>query len=211
MRVVMIGGFSDRGKRSIIDDLLRNISISNPDINVTIFLNGEEDFISCQDYVEHLDIEVEVFAEGCFCCGLKYELQSALDNQKKERLPSILIMTVSVITDLELVINLIEQNLGPDSDIISIYGFDIENTCELIEAFPDIVGRNLSTAGTVVLTNNAHVLDCVEAKAVSSVRSINPDLSESHRVELKGLNLILLRTHENARNGEIIDKKIYWN
>lgn len=207
----MIGGFSDRGKRGIIDGLLRNVSISNPNIDVTVFLNGEEDFISNQDYAKCLDIEVEVFTEGCFCCGLKYELQSALDNQKKERLPSFLIMTVSVITDLELVINLIKQSLGPDSDIISIYGFDVENTCELIEAFPDIVGRNLSTAGTVVLTNNCHSLDCVEDKAVSSLRSINPDLSESHRVELMEMNLILLRTPENARNEEMIDEKIYWN
>lgn len=192
LQVIVIGGFSDLCKRGMIERIVRNLSNTASSPNVIIVLNGEEDFVSNSDLSESIDVRVELFAEGCFCCGLKYELKSVLTELINKSEPDFIIMTVSVITDLELVSELMREIANNNLDLTSIYGFDLKDANDLIKAFPEMVDRNIVSSESVMLLKDDSWNDDIEERTIASIRAINPKLTACSEFYVRGKEAIVI-------------------
>ncbi|MFA5311811.1 MAG: hypothetical protein WC375_00665 [Methanomassiliicoccales archaeon] len=204
----MVGGFSDHLKRGLIDKMVKNLQRASSSANIIIVLNGEEDFISNPEQEGSLDVRVEQFAEGCFCCGLKYELSSVLSKLIAQRVPDLIIMTVSVITDLELVSELMREIGGDDLELVGIYSFDLKDANELIKAFPDMVNRNLISSSTVMLVDEYGQMEDIETRTISTIREINPKLVNRSNLDVQGMNVTVVSKNYAMEEGNILCKYI---
>lgn len=163
MRALVVGGFSRAVKEALVKD-----AISKAKGRTTVFLNGEEDFVSGSEAAADKDLSVEVFGEGCFCCVLRDVLTEALREQRERRRPDELVMTASVLADLALVEGLMRKILGDDLALEKAYGLDLENAEAILEAFPDMTARNLMAADMVLIalreSANEKMLRSVEGR-----------------------------------------------
>jgi G3E family GTPase len=201
LQVIMIGGFSSLCKIGIIQEILTKVSYANPSAKLTVVLNGESDFISSFEKSKSLDIDIEFFGEGCFCCGLKNELQSLLNNQMQERDPDIVLMTLSVVTDLDQVGHLMKDIIKDKMELLKIYGLDLDTSIDIIRAFPDMVDRNIIAAESVILF--ADGIRSAEAvnKSISLIRTIDPSLIFETQIEIQGKESTLISRNEIPKFG----------
>ncbi len=151
MQVCIVGGFSSFGKRAIIRSWLSAAMEKWNGTKVTILLNGEVDFIDGEGLGEDGDVQVELFDEGCFCCTLRDSLTEALIEQRDLRKPSLVLMLASVITDLGQLGELINEVLGDEASILSVFSLDEDSAVPIIDSFTAMVERNVRSADTVVL------------------------------------------------------------
>ena len=192
MQVIMIGGFSEHCKRGIVENIITKLSLVSPSSKLTIVLNGEDDFTSGDESAGSLDISIASFAEGCFCCGLGNELQALLSRDIRERGPETILMTLSVVTDLDQVTQLVKSIAGTDLELLKIYGLDLSNATAILNAFPDLVDRNLAVAESVVLVEDKGGDSSLEDHCISLIRAIDPSLSIVSREKIMGKRSIMI-------------------
>jgi G3E family GTPase len=192
MKVRVIGGFSSLAKSTMIGEWLSWASGKGPGARVTILLNGEEDFVTGTALVEDLDVQVELFAEGCFCCTLRDALTETLVAQRDERKPDLILMSASVIADLEQVGGLIRQVLGADVDMASFFGLDQENALPIIDSFQEMVRRNVRSADAVMLMRDGRATDDGARTIMARLREMNAALKDERQIDIRGKKFILM-------------------
>jgi G3E family GTPase len=191
MQVRIIGGFSSFAKRAMIEAWLSSASQA-PGMKVTVLLNGDDDFITGKGLADGLDTQVELFAEGCFCCTLRDALTEALIEQREGRKPDLVLMSSSVIADLGQVGELIRQILGEDVDFLSIFSLDLDNAKAIIGSFSEMIERNVKSADAVVLLGDGVSADIDVGTIVSKIKRMNAMLEDERAIDVQGRKGIFL-------------------
>jgi G3E family GTPase len=186
MQVRVIGGFSSWAKRAMIESWLSSVSNKRLGSKVTVLLNGEEDFITGIDLVDELDVQVELFAEGCFCCVLRDVLTETLIEQREGRKPDLILMSSSVIADLGQVEGLIRQVLGEGADLLTIFSLDLENATAIIDSFSQMVEANVGSADAVILLGDGVSANIEVGPIISKLKRMNAALADERTIDVHG-------------------------
>lgn len=192
MRICVIGGFSSFAKRGMIQSWLSLASKDKPGVKVTVLLNGDDDFITGTGLVDDLDVQVELFAEGCFCCTLRNALTETLIEERDVRRPDQLLMSASVIADLGQVEGLIRQVMGEEIDVLSIFSLDLENAAAIIDSFAEMVERNVRSADAVMLIGEGDLFENEANQVISKLKGMNATLRDKRAADVQGKRAIFL-------------------
>jgi G3E family GTPase len=177
MRTLVIGGFSGFAKRALVERSISSMMKEVADARITVLLNGEEDFVT-NGSEPGMDLYLEQFGEGCFCCTLRDPLTISLRAQKEERRPDLLLIVVSVIADMGSVNGLIDSVLGEGSDVIRYFSIDLENAIALMDSFKEMIERNIRSSDFVLLAGDGITsVDPMEG-VVQRLKELSPFLEQ---------------------------------
>ncbi len=112
MNILVVGGFLNSGKTSVILHLLKYISDNSPESKKIIILENELGKITVDDNCRYV---VEKLITGCACCSTSVEMVDLISKDIKEYEPEWLILEANGISIPENIRYTLKEALGLES------------------------------------------------------------------------------------------------